>query len=224
MPGRERLRAEGRLASRPGRPTGRPLPPGRHDVGAGPASEAVLAVAAAPGPRPLLVFLHGAGGSAADSLARTGRAAGDHGVHLLAPTSAAATWDLLVGGLGPDVAALDAALAEVYARLEVTATAIGGFSDGGSYALGLGLANGDLVDAVLAFSPGFVAAPRQEGSPRVWVSHGTRDRVLPVHRCGRRVVETLGTAGYDVTYDEFDGGHEVPDTSLTAALRWWEQA
>ncbi len=222
MAGAEPLEADSRLASRPGRPTEPLLPPGLHEVGTGPGPGAVLAVAPPPGPRPLLVFLHGAGGSAADSLSRIGREAGDAGVHVLAPTSAAATWDLLVGGLGPDVAALDAALAEAYARLEVTRTAIGGFSDGGSYALSLGLANGALFDAVLAFSPGFVAPPRQEGSPRVWVSHGTGDRVLPVDRCGRRVVRSLTAAGYDVRYDEFDGGHEVPGPAVTDALRWWQ--
>jgi predicted esterase len=55
----------------------------------------------------------------------------------------------------------------------------------------------------------------------VWVSHGTGDRVLPVDRCGRRVVRDLTTAGYEVTYDEFDGGHEVPGSSVTSALDWW---
>ena len=214
--------ADGRLESRPGPASGAAYPPGAQPVDLGPGTEAVLAVAPGPpGPRPLLVFLHGAGGSAADSLVRVGRAAGEHGVHVLAPTSAAATWDLLTGGLGRDVAALDAALAAVYARQEVTRTAIGGFSDGGSYALSLGIANGDLFDAVLAFSPGFIAAPGQQGTPRMWVSHGTEDRVLPVDRCGRRVVHELGTAGYEVSYDEFAGGHEVPARAVTAALDWW---
>src|SRR3712207_8603556 len=39
------------------------------------------------------------------------------------------------------------------------------------------LANGDLFDTVLAFSPGFAAPPSRRGRPRVWVSHGTGDRV-----------------------------------------------
>ena len=120
-----------------------------------------------------------------------------------------------------DVAALDAALEHVFARFPVERVAFAGFSDGGSYALSLGLANGGLAAALLAFSPGFAAPPYQEGVPRVFVAHGTEDRVLPVDRCGRRVVATLRRAGYPVRYEEFDGGHVVPPHLLTEAFRWW---
>lgn len=187
-----------------------------------PGAEALLAVPAGePGPRPLLVFFHGAGGTAEQGLAAIGGPAGDRGVLVLATTSAASTWDLIAGGLGRDVAVLDAALEQVHARVEVTRTALAGFSDGASYALSLGLANGDLVEAVLAFSPGFAAPPAQVGRPRVWISHGTGDRVLPVDRCGRRVVRQLTGAGHDVTYDEFDGGHVITPGLVDTALDWW---
>jgi phospholipase/carboxylesterase len=105
--------------------------------------------------------------------------------------------------------------------LPVTSCAIGGFSDGASYALSLGLANGDLFDAVLAFAPGFAAPPGRQGTPRILIRHGTRDRVLPVERCGRRVAGGLARAGYEVSYEEFDGGHAVPRDLPPAALRWW---
>jgi phospholipase/carboxylesterase len=142
-------------------------------------------------------------------------------VLVLATTSVASTWDLIAGGLGPDVAVLDAALAAVDDAAAVSRVAVGGFSDGASYALSLGLANGDLFDAVLAFSPGFAAAPGRQGRPRVWISHGVHDRVLPVDRCGRRVSRDLAGAGYDVTYEEFDGGHVLRPELLAAALTWW---
>jgi phospholipase/carboxylesterase len=131
------------------------------------------------------------------------------------------TWDLIAGGLGPDVALLDAALTASSERTAVSRTGLGGFSDGASYALSLGLANGDLFDVVLAFSPGFVAPPAWRGCPRVWISHGAHDRVLPVERCGRRVARDLTAAGYDVTYEEFDGGHVVTPELVTAALDSW---
>jgi phospholipase/carboxylesterase len=131
------------------------------------------------------------------------------------------TWDLLTGGLGRDVAVLDDALARVADGLAVSRVALGGFSDGASYALSLGLANGDLFEALLAFSPGFAAPPGHTGRPRIWISHGTADRVLPVERCGRRVSRDLAAAGYDVTYDEFDGGHVVTPGLVTAALDTW---
>ena len=42
----------------------------------------------------------------------------------------------------------------------------------------LGIANGDLIDRVIARSPGFVAPVTRVGRPRIFVSHGVKDRVL----------------------------------------------
>jgi predicted esterase len=109
----------------------------------------------------------------------------------------------------------------VFAGHPVGRVAVGGFSDGASYALAIGLANGDLADAVVAFSPGFLAPPVTVGRPRVWVAHGTADRVLPVDACGRRVVRALAREGYPVTYEEFDGGHVVRPGDVTTAVSWW---
>ncbi|WP_245177447.1 phospholipase [Geodermatophilus sp. DF01-2] len=167
------------------------------------------------------MFFHGAGGTAAQSLAAVGDLAAARGALVLAPSSVASTWDLVAGGLGRDVAVLDAALEQVFARQPITRVAFGGFSDGASYALSLGLANGDLAEAVLAFSPGFASPPRRVGRPRVWIAHGSADRVLPVERCGRRLARALGAADYDVTYEEFDGGHVVRHQDVTAALTTW---
>ncbi len=213
--------ADGRLASRPTGTAG-VLDPGEHRlVDVGLSGTALLVPSQLRTPAALLVFFHGAGGTADSALPHVRDAAAEHGVLVLAPSSAASTWDLLTGGLGRDVAALDAALEHVFARHPVDRVAVGGFSDGGSYAVSLGVANGDLAQAVLAFSPGFLAPPSQVGQPRVWVSHGTGDRVLPVDRCGRRVVATLSRAGYDVTYEEFDGGHVVPPHLVDQAFTWW---
>jgi predicted esterase len=150
-----------------------------------------------------------------------GDVAAGAGVLVLATTSAGSTWDLVAGSAGRDVAVLDAALGQVYENHPVTRTALGGFSDGASYALSLGLANGDHTEALLAFAPGFVAPPAVVGRPRVWVAHGTRDHVLPVERCGRRIVADLRRSGYVVTYDEFDGGHAVRPQDVATALTWW---
>jgi phospholipase/carboxylesterase len=213
--------ADGRLDARPSAtPAGPPPEPGVAALDLGPDAEVLLAVP--PGEVvALLVFFHGAGGSAADALRAVREPAATHGVAVLAPTSAAATWDLIAGGLGRDVAVLDAALADVLARLPVGRIALAGFSDGGSYALSLGVANGDLAEAVTAFSPGFVAAPGRYGRPRFWISHGTDDRVLPVERCGRRVAASLTADGYEVGYHEFTGGHVMTPDLVDDALRWW---
>ena len=174
-------------------------------------------------PSPMAVLLHGAGGDARATLDLLRPLADATGSILLVPTSREYTWDVIVGGYGPDVEAIDRALRETFARYAVDPArlAVGGFSDGASYALSLGIDNGDLFTDVLAFSPGFAAPAGRVGSPRFFVSHGTRDRVLPIERCSRRIVPQLERAGYEVTYREFDGGHTVPpEVALEAAGRF----
>lgn len=212
----------GRLTSRPGAVSARAPGPGLLDLaGAGLPGALVVVPEVLVEPAPLVVFLHGAGGSAASGLPLVRDALAAHGALLLLPSSTAVTWDLMAGRLGPDVAALDDALSWLFARYAVGPVALAGFSDGASYALSLGLANGDLAEAVLAFSPGFVAPPEHVGRPGVWLSHGRADAVLPIDGCGRRVVATLRRSGYDVTFEEFGGGHVVPPDLVEAALSWW---
>jgi phospholipase/carboxylesterase len=124
-------------------------------------------------PAPFILLFHGAGATAQDGLNLLVDQADDVGPVLLAPNSQGRTWDLLLGGYGPDVARVDQALAETLQRLPVDPTrlAIGGFSDGAPYAVSLGLTNGNLFSHVLAFSPGFAAPARRRGRPHVFVSH-----------------------------------------------------
>ncbi len=217
------MSSSARLTARPGPrpPAGPPFPPGVTPLGVGPRAAQLVVPAATTGPAPLLVFFHGAGGSAAGSLPGVRPLVEQRSVAVLLPSSAGSTWDLVTGRPGPDVRALDALLRQVEQRHPVERVALGGFSDGASYALSLGLASGDLVEQVLAFSPGFVAPPEQVGRPRIWVSHGTQDAVLPVDVCGRRVVRTLRSAGYEVDYHEFDGGHVVTPPLVQLAADAW---
>ena len=52
------------------------------------------------------------------------------------------------------------------------------------------------------------------------MSHGTRDSVLPIDRCSRRLAPVLEQAGYDVLYHEFDGPHRVPADIAREAVDW----
>jgi phospholipase/carboxylesterase len=212
-----------RLRAQPGASSDRTLRPGVHELGAAPPDAPTLLFVPphlAAG-APLLVFFHGAGGAGAGSLRLVRGAATEHRCLVLLPTSVGRTWDVIVGRWGPDVERLDASLSATFRRFPVERVALGGFSDGASYALSLGLVNGDLAEALLAFSPGF-AAPREEhGRPRVWISHGTQDAVLPIDRCGRPVARRLTRAGYEVTYEEFDGPHVVPPETVSRAFGWW---
>ena len=196
------------------------------DLGAG-APAGYLYVPAAghrDGPLPLVLLLHGAGEDARDGLAQLRGQADEAGLALLAVGSRGPTWDLILGRgrFGGDVARVDHALEVAFSLCDVDPARVGvaGYSDGASYALALGLANGDLFSRVVAFSPGFLAAYARTGSPAIFVAHGRGDGWLPIGICSRRIVPQLETAGYRVRYEEFDGGHVVPPGIAREAARW----
>jgi len=172
---------------------------------------------------PLLVFLHGAGQSADEMLDDyLGKEPEEAGVAVLALNSRGRTWDAIGGSFGPDVESLNHALELAFEKLAIDTRRIiiGGFSDGASYAISLGLLNGDLFNGVMAFSAGFFIDGPWVGKPRVYISHGKHDPILPIEKCGRRIAADLNAHAYQVTLTEFDGGHEVPADVLREAFRW----
>ena len=209
-----------RLTARPD-PAVRPtLAPGTSPLRLDNGRDGLLHVPSRPGGG-LVVALHGAGGDAQDGLRLVRRQADRLGLVVLAPASAGSTWAAIRGGRDPDTPAVNAALRDVLARQPVhpVRLAVAGFSDGASYALTLGLANGDLFPHVVAFSPGFQVADRRQGRPELFVSHGTRDEVLPIGRTSRPLVQALRRDGYAVVYREFDGPHVVPRELADEALQ-----
>jgi phospholipase/carboxylesterase len=214
---------DGRIAARPRTGVATTLKTGPLGLGGADRDGVIQMPSSAPaGKLPLLVFLHGATQNGRTMLNRIGPAADQAGVVVFAPDSRGRTWDGITGGFGADVAFLQRALDFVFARVDVDPArlAIGGFSDGASYALTLGIANGDLFARVVACSPGFVLPVARNGRPRFFVSHGTSDQILPIDECSRMIVPRLKAAGYDVTYREFDGRHEIPAAIATEALGW----
>jgi phospholipase/carboxylesterase len=220
---------EGRITARPAAGTiSGPAPIGLRPLRRGAAREAYLYVPAgyrSGHPAPLTLLLHGAGEDARDGLALLRGQADEVGLILLALSSRGSTWDLVVGRgrYGPDIGAIDRALEQTFSlcAIDPARVAVGGYSDGASYALSLGITNGDLFTHVLAFSPGFVAPTGQEGKPHIFVSHGTRDGWLPIDRCSRRIVPQLERAGYEVHYREFEAGHVVPPEIGREAADWF---
>ena len=173
-------------------------------------------------PLPLIVLLHGGGGTAEHFRSKF-RLADEYGVVMLVLDSRHNTWDGIDGPFGPDVMALDAALRFTFARVAIDPRkiALSGVSDGGAYALSLGIANGDLFTHLVAVSPGFYAPPAQPiGRPRIFLAHGTRDNVYSVAGTRGRIAPRLKDAGYDVTYFEYDGPHWVTDEAARRVLEW----
>lgn len=214
--------SRGRLTARPATPAGPPPPSGATPIGIGKDRDGLLWLPEeSKGPVPLLVLLHGAGGRGANILRRLESFAADAGVAVLAPDSRGMTWDAIRDELGVDVRFIDRALEKVFQTVAVDPArlSIGGFSDGATYALTLGLINGDLFRRIIAFSPGFYIGGQVHGRPEIFVSHGTSDPVLPINRSSRVIVPALKKQGYAVTFRQFDGGHEIPLPVAREGLR-----
>lgn len=213
-----------RLTARPGSPS-QQMEPGKYDLGLAEGRDGWFYIPQGyePGtPMPSMVLLHGATGEASNWDGVT-RYADSLGMVLLVPESRGGTWDLVRSGFGPDVAFIDAALVLLFDRVDVDATrlALAGFSDGASYSLSLGLANGDLFTHVIGWSPGFIEVETQRGNPGVFISHGTLDPILAIDRTSRLIVPILQQAGYDVVYEEFEGGHTVTAEVAQHAFDWF---
>jgi predicted esterase len=177
-------------------------------------------------PAPFLVLLHGAGGRASNFEANLPGRVDDKGIVVLAFDSSATTWDrFALGGFGPDVERMNIALDYAFRTVSVDADHVGlaGFSDGASYALALGLSNGDLFKALIAFScgAGLQYAATLRGNPPIFISHGTTDPVIPISVSRDGVVPELRDAGYSVTFREFAGGHAIPTDVANEAFTWF---
>ncbi len=207
-------------------PTGPPLPAGTHQLGLFAERDALLVVPEgvdAAVPTPLMVLFHGGGGSARKILPMMDAHARARGFLLLLPQSLFPTWDIVIAGNGPDRERLGTALGAVADRfaLDPARVAFAGHSDGGSYALSLGLTNGDVVSHLIASSAGFMSVQLQTGAPRIFISHGVQDEQIPIARSARVHAAALKEAGYDVTYLEYNGPHAYQPALVALAVSFF---
>src|SRR5262245_61933747 len=185
-------------------------------------------------PLPLLILLHKSGGSAKEWFASSesfGPYAEKGRFIILAPESPGVSWGTGPKNWGYDYVAINRALEEAFARCAIDRNrlAIGGFSDGASYALSLGLANGDVFAYIIAFSPGFIVKSHARGRmgnnnevqiPLVYIAHGTADNVLPIASTSRIFASSLKKNGYNVEFHEFSGSHHLSRQVVDQAMTW----
>jgi phospholipase/carboxylesterase len=171
---------------------------------------------------PLLVWLHGAGGSGNVS-AGLSALADEFAFVVLAPDSREWTWGSILGNWDPDLEFLQLAMQQVQTRCAIDRNRIwlGGFSDGASFSLSLGISYGNVFRRVYAGSPGLMQPIAANGKPPIFISHGTADQTMPIDQTSRRFVPRLKNLGYDVTYREYDGRHQLPPEVLRAVVEWF---
>ena len=148
----------------------------------------------------------------------------DLGIVILAPDSRYSSWDIIhERGYATDPAFINFALGYTFKRCNINPSriAIGGFSDGGMESLGIGLANGSLFSHVIAYSPGALVAPWQQGKPKVFISHGQADALLSFEFDRDNIAGKLTTNAYDVTFVPFSGGHDVPGNIARQSATWF---
>lgn len=172
-------------------------------------------------PVPLIVLLHGAGGSARSFLDLFRNDADARGAVLLSLQSSGRTWPARApGDDDKDVDNLHQSLRVLLAGplIDPRRIIVMGFSDGASYALSLGLAQPKLFRTIVALSPGYAFAPAQpDTTQRIFIAHGRRDQVLPPGNV-RDMIEGLESAGYAPQVRWFNGRHEIDSSAKRDAL------
>jgi phospholipase/carboxylesterase len=160
---------------------------------------------------PLLVAFHGANGMGRVMTDRLVSLADQYGIILFAPQSKAYTWDLIkTESFESDSDFIERSLNYIINTYSINRDRVAalGHSDGASYALSLGLINGDIFKAIFAFAPGFVVRQQAfNGSSQVLIAHGSQDQILPLSCSRDRIVPALTEMKVPVTYLEFDGDH-----------------
>lgn len=119
--------------------------------------------------------------------------------------------------------AVQALIRSARKRYAPESVALVGFSQGGMLALDVALHDDPNVDRVAVLSGVLIAdsLPALHAAraphPRVFVSHGKFDPVLPFQG-GESIRTILEPRGFTVTWLPFDGGHEIP-RDVVAQLR-----
>ncbi len=115
-----------------------------------------------------------------------------------------------------------AMLGELERALAPSSVVLGGFSQGAMLACDVALRTEIALAGLVLFSGTLIAeqewsvtASRRRGLP-VALSHGQNDGVLPF-RAAEQLRDFLTSAGLDVTWTPFRGGHEIPPSALAAA-------
>ncbi len=172
--------------------------------------------------RPLVVALHGGYGHGRDFIWTWIREARSRGFVLCAPTAQAMTWS--IGRVDLDGKALTWHLEEVCSRVSVDRSRVllTGMSDGGTFALELGLSGNGFFPNITAVSCSLppVKINRAEEKHVLWI-HGAQDWIFPVERTVQ-ACRHLRQSGVDIKLKVIpDLSHAYPREANDTILQWF---
>jgi phospholipase/carboxylesterase len=106
---------------------------------------------------------------------------------------------------------------------------VGGFSQGGIMSLSLLLTQPQLIHAAMVMHsrllpqvlPHVVAADELQGK-QLWLSHGTRDNVIPL-AAAHAIRDLVKTLPIELSYSEYPSAHEIIEEELVEAMGWLER-
>lgn len=171
---------------------------------------------------PLVIWLHGGGGDSSDA-DHMMKIADKHEIVLLSLDSRHNTWDGIDSTFGPDVRFIDKAMQHVFERVAINPSKVvlAGLSDGGSYALALGRANGEVFTHLAAVAPWRLSPPSPRvGQPKIFLAHGTKDNVYPIFFTRQFIKPSLEKEGYELEYFEFDAAHWATEPMVQKMFAW----
>ena len=180
-------------------------------------------------PTPMILLLHGAGQRAERLVTRIKPIAQVRGVIILAPQAASPTWDIIRSFRGSEIdfsedgQRLDASLSALFAQFTIDPkhVAIGGFSDGASYALSIGPRNQQLFTHIMGFSAGGFLPFAEEARAKMFISHGKADQILSFENAEDYIVPQMKRLGFDVRFETFEDRHVVREEEINKAMDWF---
>jgi predicted esterase len=178
---------------------------------------------------PLLVLLHGTGGSGRQILGRFIAQAKARGFAIVAPDSrqvqGAWTWEVgdkpgeVTEDLNHVIATVEWVTDSVNLQVDLTRVLIAGYSGGASSAPYIGTNRRPFTQCAVLHGGAF---PGGLGTRRIpcWFSTGNSDPARPPAGV-YKATSQLQALGFTTTYRTFAGAHELTDPEIDALISWW---
>jgi predicted esterase len=182
-------------------------------------------------PTPLLVILHGSGGSGQEMVDALHDLAKTRHFAIIAPDSrqlpdGGFTWEVgdKQGDVTPDLTHTLDCIAWVRAHAHITVdeshVLIAGFSGGGSSAPYIASNRPGFTHAAILHGGVFPGGIGERRFP-VWLSTGEEDRYRPPQLVQQAVASLTGLGFNSVTFRTYPGRHDLSDPELNDLIDWW---